>query len=378
MRFLAKLPDYLIAAAIVVVMDIILFHHGSYFPWLRPDSYSGRVEGSSRRFDVMLDQHAASRAVVAMGDSTTGSAIQEAVVERAIGEPALPLFVINLAQGGSTPRSWVTLLDDPRIAGETVAEVIVGIFPGSMVRFDVPKPDLDIIKTRMRVRRAVSLASTYRETEMRLFALTTSLFRSPLFGDDLRDLFRDPRARVRSVRANQEDETSFREGYLRENLADWDLSSFRLGDDGRLVVAEIDPIVRGNENLRKSVQAALVRVHGLSEPRRIPLDPIKLDLLADLVRLLDGRGVGTTLAVLPRSPYPTGSRDLVELESVYGDLHNAGLRVSYFCRDDLLDRLESPLYFKDLLHLNRLGADLYSSELGSWLMSRDDTGVGQP
>lgn len=370
MRFLAKLPDYLLAVAMILALDIVLFHRGAYFPWLRPDSYSGRVEASSRRFDVMRAQHVDGRAVVTMGDSTAGSAIQEAVVERSLVPYDPSAFSINLSQGGSSPRSWVTLLDDPRINGERTSTVIVGIFPGSMVRFEIPKPDLDIVKTRMRVRRAVALASTYRTTEMRLTVLATSLVRSPLFGEDLRDLFRGPGERVRSVRADREDELKFGEGYRRENLADWDLSSFRLGDDGTLVVSEVDPIVRDNRNLKRSVEAALVRNREMRRPPRFEVDPVHLRLLAELVRDLDGRGVETVLAMLPRSPYPDGARDFVELESLFRALQNEGLRVSYFCSDDLLDTLESPVYFKDLLHLNRKGADLYSRELGGWLISR--------
>lgn len=100
------------------------------------------------------------------------------------------------------------------------------------------------------------------------------------------------------------------------------------------------------------------------------IDPANEQLVARLVGSLNRRGVDVVVAVLPRSPYPLPYRDLDDLEGLVTRLQADGARLALYHDVDLLKTLEGPRYFKDLLHLNRLGATTFTEKLAAFVNTR--------
>lgn len=364
---LRPFADALLGLALVLAVDLAAFHGGAYYPWLRPDSYSGRVEETSRRF-AALRAASPQRQVVVMSNSTGGACVAEQRVENGLRAAGWPLGVANLSEGGSTARSWYHLLRHEEVGRATTAVVVLGIHPHGLTE-DEDKPDLQIVKTRLGLADAAVLPWSYEERERQLQVLTQVFFRTPFFRDDLRDFLADPPARLAAAAKARQEEERFHQGWRRAISSTVDLTTARLDAAGELDLAALAPRLRENPKLVRQLGNVLRRraARGGVPAAPMLLEPAQARLLRATVEMLAGRGVPVVIAITPQGPFPLPGHRIDPLERLIAAMRAEGLPVRLYHDVPLLERVESPLYFRDLLHVNLAGAEIYSRGLADYL-----------
>ena len=363
---LRPFADLLLGLAVVLVVDVVAFHQGFYFGWLRPDSYAGRVEQSSRRFAALRAGNPL-RQVVVLSNSTGNACIDEAELQGSLQGAGWPLAAINLSEGGSSARSWYHLLRHEAVTRATTAVVVLGVHPMSLEAGDV-KPDLEILKTRLGLVDLATLPWSYEKTERRLQVATAVAFRTPLFGEDLRDFLAAPRERLAAVAAAARNPDNLKLGW-RTARSRATLESARLDAAGNLDLAALDPRLRRDPKLVRQLTNTLRR---RAAAVATPAPPMVIEgqqaaMLKAAVRLLDRRGVAVVVAVTPFSPYPAPGPSIAPLAELVAELRQEGARVTLFHDQAMLTAIEGPTYFRDLLHVNVAGAEIYTRSLAAFL-----------
>ena len=358
--------DVLLGLLLVLLVDLAAFHQGLYFRWLRPDSYSGRVEESSRRFAAMRRQNPLRR-VVMMSNSTGGSCLAEKVLEDELQAAGWPLAAINLSSGGSSARAWYFLLGHEQVQRETTALVVLGVHYRGLVHTD-GQIDLQTIKTRLDPLDLLVLPTSFPEAELRFKASTAVFFRSPLFGEDLRDFLADPAERRAKLTKARKAEERFEKGWRRAILSRENVTQARLGADGQIDRASLSAPVRDNAELVAELESQLQRqARGQNAATPMEIAPEQAYMLRRSVRLLAGRGIPVVVALMPHSPFPPPGPTCAPLETLVKDLAAEGLPVRFFRDAAMLSQVESPTYFRDPLHVNATGAELYTRALAGYL-----------
>lgn len=364
---LRPFADALLGLALVLAADLAAFHGGAYFPWLRPDSYSGRVEESSRRFAALRASRPL-RHVVVMSNSTGGACVAEQLVENELQAAGWPLGVANLSEGGSTARSWYHLLRHEEVGRATTAAVVLGIHPHGLTEGE-DKPDLQIVKTRLGLADAALLPWSYEERDRQLQVLTQVFFRTPFFREDLRDFLADPPARLAAAAAAREAEQRFSKGWRRAIASTADLTTARLTAHGELDLEALAPRLRENAKLVRQLGNVLRRraARGGVPGAPMQLEPAQARMLRATVEMLAARGVPVVVAITPQSPFPLPGHRIDPLERLVAEMRAEGLPVRLWHDPAMLDQVESPVYFRDLLHVNLAGAEIYSRRLAGYL-----------
>lgn len=364
--------DAVLAAFVLVVADVLLFHVGLYFPFLAPSSSSGRVEEACARMRVMASLHPGSDRIIVMGDSASAETMDERVMEVHLAARGLRFQVFNAAQGGSSALTWRAILLHEPFSRVSASLVVFGMRPQSVeVRRD-NGPDLELSKSRMGIEDGFWFARSYDGIEARLRIVVGGFFRTPLFRRDLLDLLAAPRARIESVAAGSACRALFSRGWRRRNDAWWHVPAAEAFVDRRFREGSLAPEFRGQEDVKGKLGVRLTqlaRERATGQPVRVADQPRMLQL-ARLVERLNKRGTRVLLAVLPDSPYPSACRDTRFLRAFVGRLAGRGLDVELWEDDSLLDELEAPDYFRDNLHVNAHGSILYSESLATFLAQR--------
>jgi hypothetical protein len=366
---LRKNIDIVIAVVIIVGVDVALFHFGVYTPWLKPDSYSGHVEQTSRRL-AAFRKTAPDRKIILMGNSSVGAGLQEEEIERGLEASGHNLGVFNMAQGGSTPRAWYFLFKHEKFQEDECPVVVLGLMLSSLAKDDAEGPDLSIIKSRIAISDTPALPSMFDDTESRLRVGFLGLYKTPLFQEDLVDFIASPRGRRAHVEENRESERKFEEGYRRTNNSSRDLTSARLGADDRLLEDELAPFIKQDPQFKGQLTRALIRQRDGSDSLEVDygFSPIRIDFLVRVVNLLNARDATVVLAVMPASPFPADpQRGHAEITGVFNEIRKSGADVELFLDEPLLQSLQQPEFFRDALHLNREGALLLSARLTDFL-----------
>lgn len=367
MERLRPFADLLLGLALVATVDLFAFHLGFYFSWLRPDSYSGRIEETSRRF---AELRAASplRQVVVMSNSTGGSCVAEQLVENQLQEDGWPLAVANLSEGGSTARSWYHLLRHEKVDRATTAVVILGVHPHGLVQGE-DKPDLQIVKTRLALADAAILPWSYEVREKQLQVLSQVFFRTPLFREDLHDFLAAPAARLAAVAKARQEEQRFRQGWRRAIAGRLNLTTVRLDEAGNLDLESLPPRLREDAGLVRQLGNVLRRKAELAGAPGTPMaiEPKQAHMLRATIEMLNERDIPVVVAVTPESPFPLTDNRIEVLEQLVSQLRAEGRQVLLYHDVPMLKALENPVYFRDLLHLNVEGAGIYSRGLATFL-----------
>lgn len=373
--------DLVVALAFVALLDVSIFHTGLYNRWIEPESYSGRTERTAVRLD-RVQAKTTGPLILVIGDSTTGSAVLEVELQRTLREWGHEVTVINVALGGSTPRTWFHLLTHVEPWASAPTLLILGVFPDSVREFpNEVKPDLEIIKTRLRLRDVAWLPATYSERDARARAAFGALFRMTLFRPDLQSFFRNPVERWRAIRQEEHWRTQRRAGWTDENWSTDSLESARLGPEGTLDLGSVPNAMRDRPGALQDLQR-LLRRRGKPPVRRVAaITPRNRQLLLDLLRHQQQRSVPVVMAITPWSAFPAEHHDISCFIELVEDARKQGIEISLFA--DSARQLEQPAYFRDLLHLNRRGATLFTEALADHLLSsgtvdRISTRQGQP
>ncbi len=376
MRFPKHLDDFLLAMLAIVLADVVLFHFGGYVPVLQPKSYSGIVEGLTRRFADTLETSPGRHRIVVMGNSKTHASVRERQLEAELAGSGLRYHAINQAVGGSTPRSWYVLLTDGQIARDNTEIVVLGINSGSIAAYGKEKlRDVEISKTRLRILDTLAMASAHRGLENRLEVSAGMIFRTPLFRDDLRQFLAAPGLRIREVADSR---ARYDKHGRVDNRSGHNLLSARLGKDGKLVFDELDDFLKSKAGLRRRIEELLRKqkktleamAKGRRRVRRSGVDPGKLKLLHRLVEYLNAEDVKVVFSVLPFSPFALNRPLKIDhLGNFFRDLEQRGADVEVWHDRELLRQLQAPAYYQDTLHVNAKGAQIYTRGLARFLAS---------
>ena len=364
--------DLGLALIVVIAIDVALFRVGLYFPWLQPESYSGRVEGELRRVERVRKAFPGVRHVFVIGNSTALRSVQEVLLDQMLSlrGAADPLISLNLAQGGSSPAAWRVLLESLDVRRDDTAAVVLGISLET-VRLGPPQKgrlDLEIVKSRMWWRDAEWMTRQLPSVEARLAATLGVLFRTPAFRADLRQLLAGPRDRWRSVARARAIEASPSSGLRHAQRSERRLPAAKLVG-GKLLLTDPPEWLAEDRRERREIQARLGRDQARMKRGQPPLVPSdrQLEGLEETIRAMDRRRVPVVLAILPTAPYPMPCRDVRPFASMVERMSAAGVRVALYDDPPLLAEIEQPRYFADLLHANRAGAEVYTRGLGVFL-----------
>lgn len=364
----SALGDFLVAALILLAADLLLFHAGLYFPLVEPDSYTGQRQRLALHYEEFTRGAEAAKDVVFLGNSMVGQGIQERVVTAELAAAGLASRAVNLGQGGSSPRSWYYILKNEEISGETTRLVVLGISPMALATDKNQNIDLNILKASITLNDIPSLVGSLSGLETQLAAVHGLLLKSLLFRHDVRDLVLNPGARRVAWAAERQKRANWSQ-HGRRNSSAVDLSSARLGPDGRLVQAELSPYLLSEPRLQERIERRfhIVRRVAQRNPRPMKIDPIHRKYLARIVERMNARGTVVAFAMVPGTPLPLPTRDTAAVVEFYETLKADGYKVLLWNDAEELDRLESRKYFLDMLHLNEDGADLYSAALGRFV-----------
>lgn len=362
MRVLGPFFDIALATVILIGVDVWLFHYRAYAPWLKTESYSGMVEAASRRFHRVLTERPGSEHVVIMGDSTTGASVQELQLESALENLGHRVSVINMAQGGSTARSWYHLVANEQVDHQTTRLLVLGIHPASFVEFETVKPDLDIVKSRVTLADAWTMASSFSDIETKSEVFFGMFFRLIWFREDVRSFILGPRDRITEARDTADRESQQGTTWRRTNRSRRDLLSARLGPEGTLIEKAMAPFLQKDRSLRAGVERNLRRLRK-NRAQQLRMDPHQKAMLRRLVQLLHHRGVPVAFVITPKGPYPFANRDIDDILQTVQELQAEGLQVTLVHDIPLLEQVEEPTYFRDLLHLNAQGSEIFTRGL---------------
>lgn len=360
-RLLSTFGDLLVALALLAGADLVLFHYGAYLPWLEPSSHAGRMALLPRQIE-QARARTGDRLVVTVSDSTGGACIIEGVLEDEMRRLGATVGVANLAQGSSSSRTWSNILLRSGFDRTNTALAIVAIHPNH-IGPDAIDSDLALIKSRLRLTDAVALAASYKGLENRLAVASQTVFRMPLFREDLRNFLRSPRHRLEAISPSGRAAASARRERQREFVRSKDLRSARLDAGGRLVVDELPRRVRMRPD-----QVALLelqmrnRANGVTAPR-FSIDPPQARILDRTIEELNRGGIPVLIALAPQSPFPAAGDPAEAVAGFVAQQRAKGRRLGFFHDRQLLRRIESPDFFRDPLHVNARGAELYTRSL---------------
>lgn len=362
------------AVVLWLVLDAAFFHGGLYLHLVHPFSYSGQRERFAERFDLSRQEFRKHSHVVFLGNSMIGQGVQEDVILQQFDAAGLRRRPINLAQGGSSPRAWFHMLQHSDVQISNTSMVVVGVKQGALREGKESTADLEILKSTLCLNHLRGLEASYQDPELAKQVVLGGFLRGTLFRRDLRDFLLHPWQRIRLLRNDAQFTKTSAAHWTRRNTSHWDLTSVQVDADGQVDVDRLHPELAQRPVFVKPI---VERINILREHRRIHAPPFHIssthrDYLSRIVRILHLRGVPVTFAVLPTGPYPLvkGKRNLQDLMDVITPLRGDGMAVHLFYEPDLMDTLEDPAYYKDLMHLNARGADLFSARLGTFLAGK--------
>ena len=362
------------ALVLWLMLDAVLFHGGLYLHFVHPFSYSGQRERFAERFDLSRQEFRKHSHVVFLGNSMIGQGVQEDVILKQFEDAGLRRRPINLAQGGSSPRAWFHMMRHSDVEIRNTSMLVLGVKQGALREGKESAADLEILKSTLRFNHLRDLEASYQDPELARQVVVGGFFRSTLFRRDLRDLLLHPWQRFQLLRNDARFTKTSAAHWTRRNTSDWDLTSVQVDADGQVQADALHPELARRPGF---VEPIVERIVVLREHQRVHAPPFHIseihrDYLNRIVRTMHHRGVPVTFAVLPRGPFPLvpEKRDLQDLLDVITPLQGEGMAVHLFFEPSLLDQLEDPAYYKDLMHLNARGADLFSARLGTFLVGK--------
>ena len=363
--------DLWLAVAILALTDLLLFHGGLYHRVLAPESYSGTLERQMRRLLAHHRRLPDHEVVLLTGNSKGVHGFDERQLETMLGHDSTPVIAVNISVPGSSARTWNLQLNDPALRSLKLRTVVLGL---DLEQLKLAGPtsqrrDLDIVKTRLSIRTVWQAAAWHTSLEDRLGVAAAGIFRGLLYRADLDDLVRSPAERYRRLRVWKKLEHS--EAVRRRRFkpkADVRLPEARLEGE-RAVFSQMPDWLRRDSKLQRDITIRLrLQRRDLEEgtPRRAPA-PTHLRHLRTIVESINDRGADVVLAVVPRYPWPDRCRSIRPVHRFVAHLRSQGRRVRLYYDPDRLDLLEQPAFFRDLMHVNLPGAEVFTSGLGQYL-----------
>ena len=353
----------ILSVFVLFLLDAAMFRTGLYARYLEPSSYAGSFEsvltgGQQKKFTRPYR-------VLVLGDSQIAEGFSAQVADEAGARAGWEFF--NAAVGGAAMRSWyymVRNLDPDRTRFDVIVLPLRGYadVDDEVIRAD--RDDIRWVIARVRLLDVAEFTNSFLTPLIRLQVLRETLFKGLVYRRDLRELLRDPAARLSHVndcRAACADSSYHYLGHA-ESLSgvwmDWTTDTLHFPEG---ISPQVQADMKSHTNYRQW------SVRGFERAYR------KLWLGRIIERY---RGTRTRIAIisLPYRPFPipfSWSTD----SSSFASQASKSSQVTIL-DEHLFEDLERPALFFDVAHLNRTGRILFSRRLATTLIQRLGTASG--
>lgn len=344
--------DYALCVALIVLVNLLVFHSGLYRYICRPDSYAGNVYN---RLTILeqIEEQSGKNPVVIMGDSTIEDGIGAKQLAQTVEQP-----VANIAMPATGPLVWLQYFRSVDPDRDRFSTIVLLITPQDVRT----TPHEEGIQSLIAIAPPPVLwdyLSTFPDRWNHLSDFYASIDRVYAFRRDLKDLLTTPDRLLNA--------SSMRKEHL-ERLDAWpgeqtDVCEIQLSPSKQRV--EHWGSVKDRER-RQVINKTLSRTHQLNRSPRVKgiLKPIE-----EIVRYYDGSNSRILIAsfpfgwnhrVDPRHPA------IREFSERLNRLDASSPSVRYW------DATSLPLFqdcenFYDFRHLNVRGREKFTSELGHLL-----------
>jgi hypothetical protein len=343
--------DYALCIAIIVVVNVLIFHNGLYKYVCRPDSYAGNVYG---RLSVLeqIESQTNQRPLIIMGDSTIEDGISAQQLTQINGTP-----VANLAMPATGPLVWLQYFRSIDPDRDRFQTIVILITPQDVREI----PHEEGIQSLIAIAPPHVLWSYlthFRDPWNHLSDFYASIDRLYAFRRDLGDLILSP---DRLLNASQ------RRKEHHERLRTWP------GEQTDVCEVQLNPSLQTvrrwgpvkDRELRKVINKTLSRTNQLNKAPTVSgmIYPVE-----DIVRYYEGSGVKILLV-----SFPFGWNHRVDLEHpVIQDFTSRLNKLDSSPSVRFWDATQLPLFqncenYYDFRHLNVRGREEFTAELGRTL-----------
>jgi hypothetical protein len=365
-RALGKILWLAISSVFVLfILDAATFRTGFYARYLEPASYAGNFEfvltaGKEKQFK--RPHH-----VLVLGDSQIGEGFSAQVADEAGAHEGWEFF--NAAVGGASMRCWYYMvrdLDPNRTRFDVIVLPLRGYADLDYGEILADRDDLRWVIARIRLADIAAFSNSFLTPLIKLQVLRETLFKGLVYRRDLRELLRDPAARMQHVndcRAACADSLYGYPGRM-ENLSglwmDWKTNTLHFPEG-------VSPQVRAEMKRHGNYNQWSVR--GFERAYR------KL-WLGRIIERYRGTRAKIAIVSLPYRPFPIPFSWPTDSNS-FARQASGNSQVTIL-DEHLFEDLERPEFFFDVFHMNRTGRVSFSSRLANALMQRLGTGSGPP
>ncbi len=341
----------LIAVALVLIHDAVVFHTRLYTPYLKPDSYAGRFQLLVNR--ELERRDSSFKEVLVLGDSRCAEGFSEKLALELLEPTRLRLY--SGALNGSTPRLWYYLMRELLARGAAYSAVVVtletykdiddGVNSASRkVDLQALSPVLDMSD----MREFSASYGTWRET---VEVICSLLLKGHSFKADIQDFLRSPGERLAAVGRNSRHFARWRfnypgrEGSMSGLTYDPESGDFQFGED----LSQVQ---------KTHARRHLARVFAPQTGQKHQYRSLWLGRLVDLLRGHSIRVIFARLPNHPAFPRPEAHVQAPGAVSLLGS--DPGVKV---LADSVFAHLDRQELFLDALHLNREGRERFTRSL---------------
>ncbi|MEP7354312.1 MAG: hypothetical protein ABI824_13880 [Acidobacteriota bacterium] len=331
-----------------VVLEALVFHTPLYAYFLSPDSSTGYVE-------LVLNNELwrvkeSSNQILAVGDSRM--AVVPRIANEATNQSGYTYASIGV--GGATPRDWYYMLRhvDPEANRYRAIVICLDTFDDdeNPEDFSDRETDLSYLDARLGIADLPEFAWSYHDPERRWRAARGILFKGFVYKRDFQDLLLHPIDRIRYVQQARRDSHGWYYGYVAP--AD-SLKGLQVDWEHRIVTPPPGMYPERAKNLKLVLTIPFPKDEG----RHSAYFKQWLGKIFDHYRTSATRVV---FVRVPRAPWirpdfvvnPNSSvRQLAKKVNVV------------MLREDLMNFLEKPEFFRDEFHLNQEGLEQFTRAL---------------
>ncbi len=343
---------FLLAMAIFICVDGLVFHTGLYTSILAPHSYAGRMA----RITMSEKDRPSSglKEVLVLGDSRMAEGFSSAIANQMSSLDGFQF--VNFAEPASAVNMWDYMLRevDPtrRRYWAIVVPYGVGFEPNSAdpLRISMAAPLL-------RYGDCLNFASIFQRWSGRFRAFTACILRGSAFQSDVVDFLAHPIARIRSVRQGP------------KNLQARD---FYKGRDFDIAGTFYDPKTgqitfpsRLTETQRDTIRDSFVKP---SQSETQDFLRMQRDGIQRILNRYSASSTEIVLTPVPRGPFAGLPGASMTFHAAYPTITTQ--RTVFSLPEQTFDFLEKPEYYFDGYHLNSKGRQRFTETLVTELMGR--------
>ena len=344
--------NFLLGAAIFVLLDGMVFHTPLYTSILAPDSYAGRMAVITRA--ERERPSSGLKEVLVLGDSRMAEGFSSAIAD---GLSSLDgLKFVNLAEPASAVNIWDYMLREVDPTRRRYRAIVVpygiGFEPNSAdpLRISMAGPLL-------RYGDCFNFASAFQRWSGRFRAFTACILRGSAYQNDFVNFLEHPIARMRSVR--QESKTlQARDFYKGRDL---DIAgTFYDPKTGQVTFPS-----RLTESQREAIRDSLLKP---SQSETQDFLRMQRDGIQRILNRYSASSTGIVLTPVPRGPFAGLPGASMTFHAAFPTVTTQ--RTVFSIPEQTFDFLEKPEFYFDGYHLNSKGRQRFTETLVTELVGR--------